>query len=290
MLEKHEEPAHQVVVDPRRESYRGVYSEQLAKEIDAAAADVPLLAPPTSNLLLQWRGIAYYVEFPSSLVAHMSAFAGSFIAQQAPQSNILKLADVVLAQCATVLPELTDDPSLARRLHAAVVDLAARLPGETSSATPLSSADEWWDAYIEEKPFRITLWSSQRVGYMAVFNAYETFITQCVQQLSGISGLRSGTKRFKAYLKRHLGDVLSQKCWHVAHIHAMRQVRHSLSHAGGRVTENLRNASHGVHVHDDFLQIMPEDIRRAYETLGRAALALITAVRDRPDPTDASTD
>lgn len=290
MIEKHVELTHRVVVDPRRESYRGLYPDPLAKAIDSAVAGVPILTPPTSNLLLQWRGIAYSVEFPSSLVAHMSAFAGSFIAQQAPQSNILKLADVVLAQCAAALPELTSDPSLGRKLHDAVVALAARLPDASSSGTYVSSTDKWWDEYLEEKVFRITLWSSLRVGYMAVFNAYETFIAQCVQQLSGVSDLRSGRKQFKEILKQHLGDVASHECWHAADIHAVRQVRHSLSHAGGRVTEALRNARHGVHVHDDVLQIMPEDIRRAYETLCRGALVLINTVRNRPGPIDSSTE
>ena len=290
MLETHEELAHRIVVDPRRESYHGLYEPPLAKAIDIAVAGIPLLNTPASNLLLQWRGIAYSVEFPSSLVTHMSAFAGSFIAQQAPRSNILKLADGVLAQCASALPELTSDPSLAKKLHATVVELAARLPDASSSSTYVSSADQWWDAYIEEKAFRITLWSSLRVGYMAVFNAYETFFAQCVQQLSGISDLRSGSKRFRDNVKQHLGDFLSQECWHAADIYAVRLVRHSLSHAGGRVTAALRNTRHGVHVHDDVLQIMPADIRRTYETLGRAALLLITTVRNRPGPTDPSND
>jgi len=290
MLENDGEVAHHIVVDRLRESYRGLYEEPLAKAIEGAVANVPLLAAPTSNLLLQWRGISYAVEFPSSLVAHMSAFAGSFLAQQAPHSNILKLADAVLAQCSSALPELTSDPLLARKLHATVVDLAARVPNASASGDYLSPPDKWWDAYLEEKVFRMTLWSSLRVGYMAVFNAYETFISQCVQQLSGVRDLRSGSKQFKEYLKQYLGRHLSEKCWYAADIYALRQVRHSLSHAGGRVTDALRTARHGVHVHDDILQIMPTDIRRAYGTLGRAALVLINTVRNEPRPTDSSSD
>jgi len=290
MTANHTYLANQIIVDPQRESYRGLYGEPLAEAIASAVADVPLLANPASNLLLQWRGVSYAVEFPASLVDHMSAFAGSFIAQQSPHSNILKLADVVLARCTSALPELTSDASLARKLHAVVVDLAARIPDVSSADAYVSSADEWWAEYIKEHAFRITLWSSLRVGYMAAFNAYETFIAQCVQQVAGVRDLRGGGKPFKDQLKLHLGESLTQRCWHAPDIHTVRQVRHSLSHAGGRVTDALRNVRHGVHVHDDVLQIMPADIRRAYETLARAAIDLITTVGNAPGQSGSTVD
>lgn len=285
MTDSYDYVVQSIVVDPRYESYQDLFDQQLAESLDAAAAQVPYLVPPTSNLLLQWRGVSYTVTFPASLVDHMSAFAASFVSQQAPHSNIHKLADAVLAQCLLAIPEITSEPSLACKLRNAVLDIAARVPDAYASGTYSLPSAEWWAAYIEKKPFRMTLWSALRIGYMAVFNAYETFVVQCVREITGNATVRSSDRNFVTVIRECLGETVTQRVWSGTDVKTVQLTRHSLAHAGGRVTPGLRDAPHNIRVHEDVLQIMPADIRRTYTTLARAAIDLLESARGTAGPT-----
>jgi hypothetical protein len=269
-----------IKIDDRLESYKDVYGDKWPLAINQALVGVPWLSDATSNLLMQWRGVSYAVGFPPLIADQLSAFAASFVSQQGPNSNILKLADATLSRLRQAIPEMNMDPSLSRRIHNEIVELSARLlDGSATDACKLTP-EGIWPSYLNEKPFRLTLWSSQRIGYMAVFNAYETFVVDVVRVLSGRDRLRSSDQDFRSTLVSAVGPRAAQNCWCSAKINVIRLVRHSLAHAGGRVTRDLEKVSHGIQVHENVIQVMPADLRAAYERLAKSVVQLLNACRE----------
>src|SRR5205809_4273827 len=125
-----------------------------------------------------------------------------------------------------------------------------------------------WAQFMNEAPFRISLWASQRVAFVAFYNAYEAFIVDCLKIGTGRSQLRLTDKKpFNEALRSGLSKDISIPCWPHHEINIARLVRHALSHNGGRETEDLKKQKHGIKLIGEELQVVPEDNHRMLRRL-----------------------
>ena len=102
------------------------------------------------------------------------------------------------------------------------------------------------------------LWSSQRVAFSAYYNAYENLLVRLAKTAAGLDSLRVTNKSdFNKCLREQFGDDGRDTCWTNSRINLFRLIRHSLSHAGGRLTDDLAKIKHNLHLIDGKIQITP---------------------------------
>ena len=93
---------------------------------------------------------------------------------------------------------------------------------------------------------------------------------------------RTSDRDFNQRLRSAFGDDVARQCWLNGDIAIVRDVRHALSHAGGRVTKRLENKKHGIKVLNGQLHIVPEDNRRTIKTLRPGVKALVDKAVSHP--------
>lgn len=272
----------QIFLDDRHQSYRGLHSDDWCIRFDDLVAGSPTLQHLGYDLMLHWRGAAYTAEFPASLIDHFASFATGFMREPpTPNADILKLATALIARCSRDVPEISADPSVQSKLRNVFVEMAAQFAefGETKFEFP---RDRVWKRYLQEDVFQITIWSSLRICYVAIFNAYDNFIAQCLQLAAGDPKVRTADRDFNKRFASIFGESMPQQCWHTNDMHIIRQTRHALSHAGGRETERLGKLAHQIRVEGGKLQITPADVYDEFSTLKVNAFELASHVRDWP--------
>ncbi len=104
----------------------------------------------------------------------------------------------------------------------------------------------------------------------------KNFIVRTLSRVHGGKQIRVTDKSFKSDFRAAFGDLI-EDAWFASEIHVARLIRHSLMHAGGRVTDDLRKCKIPVVVQDEGLNIFPEHILNLYQVLKTPALAIMTS-------------
>ena len=99
------------------------------------------------------------------------------------------------------MPELVENSSLRARLVAELATIAAEFRDRAAAVKHDYPVEPIWAQFMSDTAFRISLWSSQRVAYVAFFNAYEAFLVDCVKRATGASSLRTQSDDFKKGLR-----------------------------------------------------------------------------------------
>ena len=139
-----------------------------------------------------------------------------------------------------------------------------------------------WAEFMNDTAFRLSLWSSQRIAFVAFYNAYEVFLVDCLKMATGLTSLRTQMEEFRKGLRNALRDDIADPCWFHPEINIARLVRHALSHNGGRQTSHLQKQKHGIKLIGEELQIVPEDNHRMLRRLRKAVEKVIEVTRDDP--------
>ncbi len=234
------------------------------------------------DLLLAWRTTAYTASMPATAIKVVQASTLGYAKFVSPDSSIVAFADAVLAKVSRKVPELVEDRGLRARLMSEIVTVGDEFRAQRAAATPEMPIEPIWEDFLTQDAFALSVWSSQRVSYVAFYNAYEAFLVDCAKQALGNSQLRSSQKAFLEALRAAFASDLSGPCWNHREIHIGREVRHSLSHAGGRETEKLKKQRHGIKLMDGVLQIVPQDNHNLLRRLRAAVEALIAVTATHP--------
>ncbi|MHC4405717.1 MAG: hypothetical protein ACYTG0_39225 [Planctomycetota bacterium] len=271
-------------LDDRLESYRNFFSDDWGHRIDALVNGAPTLEVLVFDLMMDWRGAAYTVSFPAQMLEHFRSFAEGFVRDPEPNTGILRLADNVLARFSRDLPELRAEPELQRKLHEQFVTVAAELKEAQDKVQLEFPVEQLWQDYLGHHVFRITIWSSLRICYVAIYNAYDNFLGQCTSVAHNGAEVRTTDRNsFNPKFRAAFGDTAFHKCWANNDINVARLARHALSHAGGRETAKLSRQSHNFRVEDGVIHITPIDVKLLYSTLKDAAFALAETAKDKPE-------
>ena len=140
--------------------------------------------------------------------------------------------------------------------------------------------EELWEQYLSTPPYKHTIWSTMRICYVSVYNAYDHFIYRCNELVSTSNTCRTTDRGFNEMFRKTFGDEILDKCWTQDAIRIPRLVRHSLSHAGGRKTKKLSDVKHGMRMQGGVFQVVPNDIKALYKTLQCAATELVRVARE----------
>ena len=256
-----------VYVTTTLDAYRNFFSDDWGERVDRLTANKPKLSEIVFDLMMEWRAAAYTASLPVSILEHMKAYHDGFVKTGELNTNLLRLAQVIPAKLAQELPELAADPSLIRRIQEKLVDLGAKMEEARDNATMEFPLEETWQSYLQEHVYQLSLWGSQRICFVSIYNSYENFLIRAVCIAQSIDSCRTSNKDFKKYLVESFGGPLQDKCWTGSDVNIARLARHALSHAGGRVTDKLEKQDHGFVIRDGRIQVVPEKTKALFSLL-----------------------
>lgn len=272
-----------IYIDNRVDAYEGFLSTEWANKITEKAKPSPALAEIVLDLLLDWRTCCYTAAMPTVFAQSIQTYANSYTNAPSNDRSVMAYSDTILKLVSRKVPELVEDSSLRTRLASALVNTAAEVRDAKDAVKINFDLEEVWNNYLGMAPFQMLVWSTQRVAYVALFNAYDSFLQRCVKRVSSRENLRTTDRDFRKVLRECLGDKAATACWTSSDFNTVRLVRHALSHAGGRETDKLSKQEHGIVVQDGVLQIWPEHNKSLLEVLKKAVGAMVAATVSMPE-------
>lgn len=269
------EPKRPIFVVRVLNEYRNVFNDDWGAHFLEVTAKASKLDGLGLDLVMEWRASVYTAAMPPTILDHVKAFYDGFIRARHIDTTLVKLAEAIPARLLRRLPELSGDPELVRKLQREIVQLGSDVH-EANKQHEEFDIEKAWNEYLTHHVFQLSLWGSQRICYLAIYNSYENFVLQCVKLRIPGEKCRVTTTDFKSQLSRAFGDDMLQQCWTHEAVNIARVARHSLSHAGGRVTDDLEKLKkkHGFVVVDDRIQVTPADMKSLLSTLKHAAMEL----------------
>ena len=264
------------------DDYRNFFSDDWGKRIDELTVNTGQLDPLIFDLMMEWRAAAYTASLPALILEHMKAYHDGFVKTRELNTTLMHLANGIVARMESKLPEITSDPSLLRRIRKTVLDLGVEVEDARDASAFDFPMQETWQSYLQEYVYQLSLWGSQRICYVAIYNSYDNFLTQCVRIASALTEYRSlPRKKFLSDFSVVFGERLLKKCCDNKDLDIARCARNALSHAGGRVTPEL-GLSHGFVVVDGYIHITPKDTKGLFSLLKDAVYVLAEEVITLP--------
>jgi hypothetical protein len=280
-----EKPDRAIRTETDIKAYEGYMPDDWGEKVIGSAPVGTILERLLLDLGMSWRSASYTAQMPATSIRAMHAAAVGRSNFVSPDSSIVAYSERIIGQLCVRVSELAENSSLRVRLVAELATIADEFRDRAAAVKGDYPLEPIWTQFMTDAAFQISLWSSQRVAYVAFYNAYETFIVDCLKVGTGLAQLRSTDKKvFNEALRTGLGPGkdISGKCWSHHEINISRLVRHALSHNGGRETEELKKQKHGVMLIGENLQIMPEDNHRMLRRLRKAVEEIIGVTSSDP--------
>lgn len=278
-----EEFSREVRIETSLDAYRNFFSDDWAKRIESLTARAAKIYAIVFDLVMEWRAAAYTASLPISILEHMKGYHDGFVNTGHLNTNLLRLAEVLPAMLARELPELTVDPSSIPLLQKKLIEIGANFEDARSQTQIEFPMDETWDSYLQNDVYRLSLWGSQRICFVSIYNLYENYLVQSVRIANCLSSCRSSGPNFKGQLVASFGAPLRDKCWTSNKMNLARLARHALTHAGGRVTDDLAKHEHGFVVSDGRIQVMPANTKDLFTLLKECAYAVAEKAVTMPE-------
>ena len=199
------------------------------------------------------------------------------------EQGTLRFAEVVLKKLSHRVPELIADPQLQRTMRQEVVDLTAEFKDAQSKVRIELPIEKLWEQYLAHHVYRITLWSTLRICYVAIYNAYDNFAQQCTFVAHKGQKIRTTNRDFKDKFSEAFGATALQKCWTSPDVKMARWARNALSHGSGRATKEILENPHNFQIEDGIIHVRPSDVKEVYLILKDSAFALCEAAKDKSE-------
>lgn len=273
----------QIFFDDRIEQYEGWLPDEWAVAVTDRFPLTSPLGQPLLDLVFAWRTTSYTASMPAVSVKSIQSAAVGYAHTVTPDTSIVALIDGLTGRLTRVAPELVTDRELRGRLVSEIAVIADEVRAANVSKQAELPIAPVWAMHLKEPAFLLGLWASQRVSFVSFYNAYEAFLVRGVKHLLGAEKLRAQDKEFRTALASGIGTDLTGPCWGHHEINRARVVRHALSHAGGRETDDMRKLGrHGFVILDGVLQIVPEDNHTMLKRLRAGVDAFVAAAETHP--------
>jgi hypothetical protein len=264
------ERERQIYTDSDIKAYEGYIPDDWGEKTIEPIPEGTVVERLLLDLAISWRSASYTAQMPATSIRAMHAAAVGRSNFVSPDSSIVAYSDRIICSLSKRVPELVEYSGLGARLVAELATIAAEFRDRAAAVKNHFPIEPIWAQFMSDPAFRISLWASQRVAYVAFYNAYEAFLVDCVKCATGASSMRTQDEGFKKGLRTGFAKNIADSSWFHAEINVARLVRHALSHNGGRRTEDLKKQKHGIKLIGEELQIVPEDNHRMLRRLQKA--------------------
>lgn len=286
MVREMKDPVRSIYIDNRMSLYEGYVPDGWSAKTFGPVNEKSALDEMLVDLVMTWRTIGYTASMPAVMIKGIQSSTLAYASRTTPASGIVDFGEKILAKVSRKVPELVDDRRLRHDLMAELATTADDFCNTRAAGKPKMPIEPIWANFLSQDAFLMALWSSQRVAFVAFYNAYEAFLVDCLKLATGEQQLRASDKTaFNQALRTALPKDISIPCWMHREVNIARLVRHALSHAGGRETDELTKLKpkHGVKVLEGVLQIFPDDNHNMLRRLRQSVEALVAVVLTDPN-------
>ena len=253
--------------------YRDFLDGNWCASVDKLVSPAPKLSAILLDLIMEWRAAVYAMSLPSIMPEQLKNYHDSYVNTGEINTTFLRLAQDIPALLAQRIPEMTSDASLISKLQHEIIRLAAKLEELNDKIKVEFDMDKARAEFLAHAGYQLGLWGSQRIGYVSIYNSYEHFLTQLVGIAHGRDNCRTTDDDFRECFDKSLGSDLIEKCWDHGKVNRIRNARHSLSHAGGRVTRKL-GKQHKFPLAGGRIQVTPDETKEQLAVLKKCVSLL----------------
>lgn len=234
------------------------------------------------DLIINWRGASYTTYLPLQTIDHVQSFYEGYQKSDRPNYNLVRLTEIIIQRFNNKIPEFKVDPTLARKMKTEIIKIGSDVNEAFDKVERIFPLEETWNEYLKTPSHQITLWSTQRICYVALFSAFENFIIQSLKIGLSVSSYQINRDTNKD-IKTVFGDQILSKCWANDKIDLIRQTRHCLVHGAGKISAKLKQRKHNFEIIDDEIQITPTDTKNSYNTLKEAVTIFTKNAKKHPN-------
>lgn len=265
-----------VIIDNHPACYDARLTRGWAKKMLLLGRKIPKLDEAIFDFVAELRATAHNARLPYDMLQGMKSFHDGYVRESKIESPVERVAKAVVWNIGSNIPEFTVEQL--NKIKGVCLDLGTKLTDLRNSLKLEFPAEQAWTSFIGTKQFQLTLWGLQRTCYVSIYNAYESFGTTCVAVAKRQPSYRKKSfDKFKATICETLGSQVFDDCFDNSFLKRAELIRHSLSHAGGRKTADLRAIGHVDRTPDGRVQVTAMDVRDLLKFVEERGLQLARA-------------
>jgi len=278
----------QIIIETRPDEYNMRLTDGWAKRFLDAGNSAPLLAAPVFSLAAELRAIAISASLPYTLVNGIVGFYRG-MTEGAKDRDSARFVRVTRYRLCKALSENAGANALTQEQLSILNSEALRIERDLANVESHDFCEDvgnnCWNTFMDEKGFKFGAWGAQRQAFVGIYNAYESFVVASIKAAGNLASFRD--KRISTALEHYFGNDVVLPCWKHEELHVGRLVRHAISHAEGKETNDLRGVIHGIRVTgtERLLNVFPEDVRRLLRRVESASMSLVQSRKSPPDAT-----
>ena len=261
-------------IDDRYDSYESFFDHDWAKVISSQVTGTPLEAA-VFNVCLQWKGTANTLRLPWLMVEGIRSFANGMCASYEPETA--KFLSALRHRLVGELGEKELRNMQRRNLQAALDRICKNVGDGLRDSHEQFDSNQLWHEFLPSSEFRLSVWSSQQLGYSAVYFAYEDFVRSCVQLAKHDPEFDATGNALANAIKACFGDVTLQRCWEHRAVTIARRTRNALVHNGGKMNEKLAVLQPTYRIESGMIQLTPGDTHLLFDELKMRTSELVAA-------------
>jgi hypothetical protein len=263
---------HQLKIDRDYTSYMSYYDDLWTEKIGSRIPRNSLLDGLFIDFLVDLRGGVHVATAQAKMVIGIKGYQEGFLNQRSSMNLICQSMGNIVTRVAV---ELGIDSQKERLLYNKLVEVGARIQETSKPTQDPELLEKLWGHFLNQTSFVHGLWSSQRIAYVSICNAYENFVISSIKEVAGIDSLRTNDECFKDKFIEVYNIDSYDSCWNNGAMSKIRNIRHALSHAGGRVTKQTKNLGPDYDVTDGTIHIVPHNISEEIKILEGAIERLV---------------
>jgi len=253
-----------ILLDDRYESYERFFDHDWAKQF-LGLTEATRIDNAALDLCVDWKGAASIASMPWLLIHTLEQHHKGYMQRDEPFWK--RLTRLVREH---ILTKMAGSYSNMKRkeLGRIIDELGLKVEDEMSRRPSELSSDNIWKGYLKIHEFRLSLWSSQRISYGALYHGYENFLRRFISihkperegALTRISDVRDDLKQIFGVAEG--GDFLDERAVHIA-----RLVRNALAHNGGRPCRELLGMESSLTIQGNLIHIQASEVRQLFDLL-----------------------
>lgn len=270
-----------IYIDRQLDSYKNYLDDKQIGRIVHQLDEETVFGSHFFRLLLELRGIAYNASLPYLMPSMLHVFLDGYVKALSPNSTLLNFSSAIVKRLSSEIPQLTKKQRLSRKLRDRLIIMSQEYLEINKNLSVMDGHSIWDNLLKMPKPiFSHAVWSNQRVSYLSGFSAYDNFMGRVVKDILNLDKCRTTNRCFPDDVKTAFGKKAAELAWTCDEITTLREIRNSLAHAGGKMTDQLRKRKHECVLENDIIQITPKDIKRLFLVITSAVEAIVDNSRD----------
>jgi hypothetical protein len=275
-------------INERSESYVVLITEKWEIDVRANVETSSVLKETIESLIHTWRATGDMALLPSECLIQGQLAFQNYIRLRPNAVGYVGIIQNMIGELYRRLPEIVGDGKLNARLSSALADILTDYDLKTREKLSEFQPDQMWQDAIQNEPYRRAIWGSQRVAFVSIYNAYEAFLIDSFKAAfkpsSGSLRTEGPQSQFSEYLSR-LG--VEKTCWTDTAIDNAKAIRHSLVHAGGKMTilldKLITKSGRKIEFDDGLLVIKPDHLKSLTLVLQKAVQEFVVAAQKFPE-------